>query len=316
MGKTKDAGTKSQSSRDPKSMTSVKDGGITKPSKAPKAKAQEVAKKVAEKASKAGEKIKEIVKEPDSSEDDEELEEQGREVETSESSKSSDSEAEQKPAVKANGAAKAGVNGSAKRDDSGAESDEESEGDSEDESEDEAVPTAKAPAAEKSAPKEAEDDKAAASSEEDDEDDNDDDEEDSDSDEEESKPKKGPIDPKALQGRLSKISSKEVGVELLEGAQMQLTGRFRNLPQKATLTTALGRTVLKKTLKDLHPKMKQRKLPRRSVRLMKMRFPMPKNQEWMKSLLPIYQRISSLGDSLGMLIANGLRVSLRNSARL
>lgn len=204
MAKTKsaqpDKGIKSSKDAQVKQLSSIKQGAVTKPSQTPKSKSKDIAKQVAVKADKVGKegkKSKKVKKEPTPEPSSSESEE---EEESSASSPSSESEAEvpaPKAAAKTNGVK---INGTAKvapqleSEDEDSESSESS--DSSDDDVDGAAPAAVAKNTVAGAKEESESE----------EDISEDDEEESDEEAE----KKGPVDAKALNGKLEEVASKEV----------------------------------------------------------------------------------------------------------
>lgn len=232
MAKTKsaqpDKAIKSSKDAQVKSISSVKKGAVTKPSQTSKSKSKDIAKQVAVKANKMGKEEKSSKKakkeptpEPSTSESEDEEEE-----ESSASSASSDeSEAEltaTKAAAKTNGVKTNGVAKAAPKAES--EDDESASSESSASSDDELEDTTVA----KSAPAAVAKD-AVAGAKEDSESDEDSSEDDEESDEE--MEKKGPVDAKALNGKLEVVASKEVrtmisGLPTLRVHSLIFTGLF------------------------------------------------------------------------------------------
>ena len=208
MAKTKsaqpDKAIKSNKDAQVKQLSSIKQGAVTKPSQTPKSKSKDIAKQVAVKADKVGKehkKSKKAKKEPTPPSSSESESESEEEEDSSASSPSSESEAEvpaPKAALKTNGVK---INGTAKvapqleseDEDSGSS---ESSDSSDDDDVDDPAPVAVARNTVAGAKEESESE----------EDSSEDDEEESDEETE----KKGPVDAKALNGKLEEVASKEV----------------------------------------------------------------------------------------------------------
>ena len=210
MAKTKsaqpDKAIKSSKDAQVKSLSSIKQGAVTKPSQTSKSKSKDIAKQVAVKADKVGKEGKNSKKakkvptpEPDTSESDEE-------EESSASSASSDQSEDELPApkaaakpngVKTNGVAKVAPKTESEDDESGTSESSES---SEDEVE-HATAVKSAPAAVAGAKEESEGEEDSS-------------EDDEESDEETEN--KGPVNAKALNGKLEVVASKEVGIMVTE----------------------------------------------------------------------------------------------------
>lgn len=257
MAKTKsvqpDKAIKSSKDAQVKTLSSVKQGAITKPSQTSKSKSKDIAKQVAVKTDKMGKGEKKFKKskkesssESSSSESDEE--EDGKSVaseeddddESSESSASSDdSEAEVPPpkvAVKTNGVKTNGLAKAAPKAESEAEESGSSESSASSDDDEEEVTAAKSgPAAVvKDAVAGAKED---SESEEDssEEDDSEDDEGDSD----EEVRNKGPVDAKDLNGKLEKVASKEVLQKDCIHDLPAVTDVYRSLPTRSLVARTL-----------------------------------------------------------------------------
>ena len=237
MAKTKsvqpDKAIKSSKDAQVKSISSVKQGAVTKPSQTSKSKSKDIAKQVAVKADKVGKEEKkskkekkEPVPEPISSESDEEDEE-----DSSATSDSSDESEDEVPApkaaaktngVKTNGMAKIAPAAESEDEDSG--SSESSASSDDDMEETTAAKSAPAAVVKDTVAGAKEESESEASSEEAS---SEDDEEESDEETE----NKGPVDAKALNGKLEKVASKEVcnKTTLLSKLwqSLTLTGFFR-----------------------------------------------------------------------------------------
>ena len=225
MAKTKsaqlDKAIKSSNDAQVKSLSSVKQGAVTKPSQTSKSKSKDIAKQVAVKAGKAGGEEKKSTKakkeptpklstseseeEDSSASEEEEAEAEGDDEDSSASSASSDESEVEVPApkptankngVKTNGVAKVVPKAESEDEDSdSSESSNSSDDDVEDTTAAKSAPAAVAGAKEES---------------ESEEDSSEDDEEESD----EETGGKGPVDARALNGKLEKVASKEVGIEM------------------------------------------------------------------------------------------------------
>ena len=225
-----------------KSLSSVKQGAVTKPSQTPKSKSKDIAKEVAVKAdklSKEEKKSKKTKKEPSpepspsaSDEDDSE-----DESDSSASSASSDESEAEVPSTKAaaktnglktNGVAKVAPN---------VESDEEESDSSESSaSSDDDMDELSAP---KSAPAAAANYTVAGAKEESESEEDSD--EDSSEDDEET-PNKGPVDAKALNGKLEEVASKEVCKRMTTISTLVAADLYRCLPMRnrAAMTPRLA----------------------------------------------------------------------------
>ena len=225
-----------------KSLSSVKQGAVTKPSQTPKSKSKDIAKEVAVKAdklSKEEKKSKKTKKEP-SPEPSPSASDEDDSADDSDSSASSassdDSEAEvpsTKAAAKTNGLKTNGVGKVAPNAESGEEESESSESSasSDDDMEE--------PSAPKSAPAAAVN-YAVAGAKEESESEEDSDEDSSEDDEE--SPNKGPVDAKALNGKLEEVASKEVCKRMTATSTLVITDLYRFLPMKnrAAMTPRLA----------------------------------------------------------------------------
>lgn len=226
MAKTKsaqpDKAIKSGKDAQVKSLSSVKQGAVTKPSQTSKSKTKDIAKQAAVKAEKVGKEEKKSKKakkdptpEPSTSESDDE-----EDSDISASSASSESEAEvpaPKVAAKTNGIAKVASKAESEDNDSSSSDSSASSGDEMEDAT--AVKSKSAPAAVAK--------NTVAGAEEDSES-----EEDSENDEEsdEETENKGPVDAKALNGKLEVVASKEVctmiWTSILAGHLLIVTGLF------------------------------------------------------------------------------------------
>ncbi|KAM0802358.1 hypothetical protein BDR22DRAFT_879954 [Usnea florida] len=216
MAKTKsaqpDKATKSSKDAQVKSLSSVKQGAVTKPSQTIKSKSKDIAKQAAVKADNLGKdekKSKKAKKEPSPEPSTSESDVEDEDEESGASSASSDeSEAEDSPpkavaktnGVETNGVAKIVAKAESEEDDSASDSSDSSV------SSDEDATVAK------SAPVAASKDTVAGAKESESEDDSS--EGDDDSDESDKEPEnKGPVDAKALNGKLEEVASKEASSE-------------------------------------------------------------------------------------------------------
>ncbi|KAL8724044.1 MAG: hypothetical protein Q9181_007013 [Wetmoreana brouardii] len=189
-----------------KALSSVKAGGVTKPSQTPKSKSKEMAKQVAAKSKNVDKKSKMAKKEPSPEPNsDSESASDSDEAMTSASSDSSDEEDEEVagPAIKVNGSASNGVPKAADLDTS----------ESSESSGDESVAAPLARPAATDSDDEDDDDSDVESDEESQEGEkagsDAESEEESSEDEDEALKKPGPVDAKALNGKLEKIASKD-----------------------------------------------------------------------------------------------------------
>ena len=257
-----------------KSLSSVKQGAVTKPSQTSKSKSKDVAKEVAVKADKLHKeekKSKKAKKEPSpepsrsASDDEDSL----GDSESSASSASSDeSEAEvpfTKAAAKTNGLKTNGVAKVAPN----AESDEEESDSSESSaSSDDDI---EEPSAPKSAPAAAAKPTVAGAKEDSESEEEEDSDEDSSEDDEET-PKKGPVDAKALNGKLEEVASKEVCKRLTAISNLVITDLYRFLPMRnrAATTPRLAH------LRDHLMQTAKRKIAKRRLPLQLLRSARPK----------------------------------------
>ena len=248
-----------------KSLSSVKKGAVTKPSQTSKSKSKDIAKEVAVKADKLGKeekKSKKAKKEPSpepspSASDEDESEDDS---DSSASSASSDeSEAEvplTKSAAKTNGSKTNGVAKVAPNVESGYEESDSSESSaSSSDDMDELSAPKSAPAATANYTV------AGAKEESESEEDSD---EDSSEDDEES-PNKGPVDAKALNGKLEEVASKEVCKRMTTNSTLVIIDLYRLLPMRnrAAMTPRLAH------LRDHLMKRAKRKRTRRLLLLLR-----------------------------------------------
>ena len=316
-----------QSSNDAqvKSLSSVKQGAVTKPSQTPKSKSKDIAKAVAVKADKMGKdekKSKKAKKEPSPELSTSDSEEDSiDDEESSESSASSDeSEAEipsTKAAVKTNGVKSNGIANvapKAESEDEDSESSESSASSDDDIKETTAVKSAPAAVAKDTVAGAKEKSESEDESEEDsDEDSSEDDEEESD----EETPNKGPVDARALNGKLEEVASKEVGkhndstLDLVAVTDLYRFLPMRNLAAATPLLVPLMnhpmRTVKMETMGRLLPQLPRSAKLKLKPRLHRRR---ARPSQW------VMERLSetfSLVVSRIMLTKNGSLVSSRAS---
>ena len=220
-----------------KSLSSVKQGAVTKPSQTPKSKSKDIAKEVAVKADKLSKEEKKSKKtkkepspEPSPSASDEDDSEDDSDSSAS-SASSDDSEAEvpsTKAAAKTNGVGKVAPNAESDEEESeSSESSASSDDDMEEPSAPKSAPAAAANYAVAGAKEESESEEDSA--------------EDSSEDDEET-PNKGPVDAKALNGKLEEVASKEVCKRMTATSTLVITDLYRFLPMKnrAAMTPRLA----------------------------------------------------------------------------
>ena len=220
-----------------KSLSSVKQGAVTKPSQSSKSKSKNIAKEVAVKADKLGKeekKSKKAKKEPSpepslSVSDEDESED---ETDSSASSASSDDSEAEVPSTKAaakinglkqNGVAKVAPN--AESDEEESESSESSASSDDDMEE---------PSAPKSAPATAANHTVAGAK---DESESEEDSDENSSEDDEETPNKGPVDAKALNGKLEEVASKEVCKRVTIFSILVVTDLYRFLPMRNRAAT-------------------------------------------------------------------------------
>ena len=258
MAKTK--AVQSQKDAQVKSLSSVKQGAVTKPSQTSKSKSKDIAKEVAVKADnlhkeekKSRKAKKEPSPEPSPSASDEE---DSSDVSDSSASSASSDESEAqvpftKAAAKTNGLKTDGV---AKVAPDAESDDEESNSFESSASSDDDI---EEPFAPKSAPAAAANHTVAGAKEESESEEEEDSDEDSSEDDKET-PNKGPVDAKALNGKLEEVASKEVCKRLTAISNLVITDLYRFLPMRnraattprlAHLRDHLMQTVKRKTAK-------------------------------------------------------------------
>ena len=217
-----------------KSLSSVKQGAVTKPSQTPKLKSKDIAKDVALKADKLGKEEKKSKKakkepspEPSPSASDEEVssDDSGSSASSASSDESEDEVPSTKAAtktngLKANGAAEVALNDQSDDEDSESSESSESSASSDDDME-EPVP--------KSAPTTAANDTVAGAK---DESEGEEDSDEDSSEDDEETPNKGPVDAKALNGKLEEVASKEVRKRMTKLSTLVITDFYRYLPMR------------------------------------------------------------------------------------
>lgn len=305
MAKTKsaqpDKAIKSSKDAQVKQLSSVKQGAITKPSQTSKSKSKDIAKQAAVKADKVGKedkKSKKAKKEPtpdpitsDSEEDDEE------EDSSASSSSSDESEAEipaLKAAAKTNGVK---INGNAKVASKFESEDEDSDSSESSASSGHAAPAAAAKNTVAGAKEESESE----------EDSSEDDEEESDEEVE----IKGPVDAKALNGKLEEVASKEVSNDCFPDILALATNLHRSLPTRSLAAMLLRPAHLRVHLMKRAKKRRRLLQLSRSARLKQRLHQPPRRPKLSPWVTKRRRRTSSLDVSRTMLTKSGSLANLR-----
>lgn len=277
MGKSKSAQpakvTKSAKDVEVKKLSSVKAGGVTKPSQTPKSKSKDLAKQVATKSAKGDKKSKKIVKEPTPELSSDSESDNGSDAAmSSASSPDSDEVSDEEmstPAAKANGVATNGVAKAA----AAAEAETSESSDSSD-SDSEAAPLAPAAVTQGKDVAIASGDSSDASEDSGAESDV---ESEADSSDDEAEVKPGAIDAEVLNGKLVKLASKGVCLILCRWVVLWKSDKLCRVPQ-----TSLMMKILDHRTRTIQARKKSRKQPQpRSVRLMLSLLPSPRKRKQM-----------------------------------